>query len=65
MIPFDVEFKILEAELSYVKEGQTVKVSPFITKNETYEGVITEINPTIDEKGLIKMKARIKKRLIH
>lgn len=57
---FEVEFKILEAELLFVKEGQTVRISPFISEEESYSGIITEINPTIDEKGMVKVKAKIK-----
>ena len=57
---FDVEFKILEAELSFVSKGQKVKISPFVNKDNEYEGVVEEINPTIDDKGLVKIKARMR-----
>ena len=51
---FDVEFQILEAELSFVTKGQKVKISPFVNKDAEYEGVVEEINPTIDDKGQCK-----------
>lgn len=57
---FDVEFKVLEAELSFMHKGQVVKVTPFVHEDEAYEGTVTEINPTIDTKGLVSVKARIK-----
>lgn len=57
---FDVEFKILEAELHFVKKGQTVQVTPFVDKDKTYAGTVTEINPTVDEKGLVSVVARVK-----
>lgn len=57
---FDVEFQILEAELVSAKIGIQVKVSPFIADELTLTGTITEINPTIDSKGLVSVKARIK-----
>lgn len=57
---FEVEFKILEAELSFVQKGQVVRVSPFVQVEDEYEGVVTEINPTIDERGLVKIKAKVK-----
>jgi len=57
---FEVEFKILEAELSFVSKGQKVRISPFVNKDKEYEGIVEEINPTIDDKGLVKIKARIK-----
>lgn len=57
---FDVEFKILESELASVKVGTAVKVSPFIDENIVLNGTVAEINPTIDEKGLVTIKARVK-----
>lgn len=57
---FDVEFSILEAEIGHVTLGASVQVSPFINEELTLAGNITEINPTVDERGLIKVKARIK-----
>lgn len=57
---FDVEFRILEAELSSVRRGTSVKVSPFISEEDVLDGTVTEVNPTVDDKGLIKVKARVK-----
>ncbi|MBR1800342.1 MAG: efflux RND transporter periplasmic adaptor subunit [Bacteroidaceae bacterium] len=59
---FDVEFKILEAELEHIAKGQEVKVSSFVEDSVTYEGIITEINPLVDDKGLIKIMARMANR---
>ncbi|MBE6265456.1 MAG: efflux RND transporter periplasmic adaptor subunit [Prevotella ruminicola] len=56
---FEVEFRILEAELSSVKKGQKIKVSPFISDSLIFEGIVTEINPLVDDKGLIKIMARL------
>lgn len=57
---FDVEFKVLEAELTSVRMGTQVKVSPFIDGDLSLYGVVTEINPSVDDKGLVAVKARIK-----
>lgn len=59
---FEVEFRILEAELSGVRKGQNVKVSPFVSDSLTFEGVVTEINPQVDDKGLVKVMARLDNR---
>lgn len=56
---FEVEFKILEAEYENVRRGQHIKVSPFVSDSLTFEGVVTEINPLVDDKGLIKVMARL------
>lgn len=55
----DVEFSVLEAEIKNLKIGQTVLVSPFVDEGSQYKGKIININPTVNEKGLIKMTARI------
>lgn len=55
----DVEFCVLEAEIKSLKVGQAVLVSPFADEGTQYKGTIININPTVSEKGLIKMTARI------
>ncbi|MDD4640864.1 MAG: efflux RND transporter periplasmic adaptor subunit [Bacteroidales bacterium] len=57
---FDVEFTILEAEMTVGTPGQRVVVSPFIDEQKRYTGKITEVNPFIDEHGQITIRARIK-----
>ena len=57
---FDVEFKILEAELASVRKGTKVKVAPFVQEDDVLEGSVTEVNPTVDDKGLISIVARVK-----
>ena len=59
---FEVEFRILEAELSGVRIGQKVKVTPFVQDSIRYEGRVTEINPLVDDKGLVKIKAQLSNR---
>ncbi len=56
---FDVEFNILEAELTEVSKGQEVSISPFIDEERVFLGQVTEINPLIDEKGQVKVRARV------
>ena len=59
---FEVEFRILEAELSDVRIGQKVEVTPFVQDSIQYEGRVTEINPLVDDKGLVKIKAQLSNR---
>ena len=56
---FEVEFQILEAELMNIRIGQTVMVTPFVQDSIKYEGKVTEINPLVDDKGLVKIKAQL------
>ena len=52
-------FNVLESELSYLRVGDNVRVSPFSADNYTCDGQITEINPSIDANGMAMVKASI------
>jgi len=54
----EVEFHVLEGELGMVAKGQKVVVFPFALQEITKYGVITSVNPTV-ENGLIKITAEI------
>jgi RND family efflux transporter MFP subunit len=56
---FEVEFEVLETEIKEIKNGKKVKIIPFST-SKTSLGVVTEINPVVDENGLVKVKALVK-----
>ena len=53
----EVVFNILETELSLVKPGDKVLVSPFSQLDYAVEGRISEINPMIDKNGMVRIKA--------
>lgn len=57
---FDVEFSVLEAEMGEVARGLRVTVSPFINEEQHFVGEITEVNPLIDERGQIKVRAKVR-----
>jgi multidrug efflux pump subunit AcrA (membrane-fusion protein) len=54
---FEVEFPVLEPELTEVTVGKEVKVIPFSMQDKIFKGRITEINPMVDENGQIQLKA--------
>lgn len=55
----EVDFTVLENELSLIKRGDKVIISPYSDVSSRHNGSITEINPLVDEKGMVKVKARI------
>ena len=55
---FEVIFHVIEAEVSMLAEGQKILVNPFSFEEE-YEGVISSINPFVDENGLIEVRALV------
>lgn len=54
----DVEFSVLESELPMVKPGDEISVTPF-SGGETRRGRVSEINPMVDENGMVKVWASV------
>ncbi len=54
----DVEFSVLESELSVIKPGDEVSVSAFASDN-IHTGKVTEINPMVSNDGLVKIRASV------
>lgn len=59
---FDVEFSVLEAELAVIRPGQRVHVSPFVDDSLVVDGRVTGVNPSVNDKGMVKVTARVKGR---
>lgn len=55
----EASFTILESELSLVKAGDKVEVTPFSIPDEKTEGRISEINPLVDANGMVQVKATV------
>ena len=54
-----VEFAVLESELSVVQVGQAARVLPVALAGRSYAAVVSEVNPFVNEQGLVLVKARI------
>ena len=50
---------MLETELSSLKNGQRVLVSTFTEPEKNYAGQVTEINPTVNDKGQVMVRAQL------
>ncbi len=57
---FDIEFKVLEVELSSIMLGEKVKVVPFIDAKKLFVGEIVQLNPMVDDKGMVTVRARMR-----
>lgn len=55
----EVDFTVLESELPLIKSGDRVIVTPYSDAGAKQEGRITQINPLVDEKGMVKVKAAV------
>jgi len=54
----EVEFPVIESEYSFINKGMPVGIVPFINDSSLISGRITEINPMVDENGMVKVKAQ-------
>lgn len=55
----EADFTVLESELPLIKQGDKVVITPYANAASVYEGSIAEINPLVDDKGMVKVKARV------
>lgn len=55
----EVDFTVLESELPLIKNGDKVVIMPFADTASKYNGSISEINPIVDDKGMVRVKARV------
>ncbi len=55
----EVVFTVLEGELPLINEGDRVEVTPYAAMLPPCKGRITEINPIVDENGMVQVKAAV------
>lgn len=55
----EIGFTVLESELPLIKTGDRVEVVPYAVAAGTVTGRITEINPSVDENGMVNVKAQV------
>jgi membrane fusion protein, multidrug efflux system len=53
----EVEFTVIESEYSFINKGMSVGIVPFINDSSLISGTITQINPQVDENGMVRVKA--------
>ncbi|MCJ7447099.1 MAG: efflux RND transporter periplasmic adaptor subunit [Bacteroidales bacterium] len=56
----DVEFPVIESEFGFINKGMPVGIIPFINDSTVITGTITQINPQVDETGMVKVKAQFR-----
>jgi RND family efflux transporter MFP subunit len=54
----EADFTVLENELSFLKVGDRVEVTPY-AGGGAFAGKVSEINPLVDTDGMVKVKASI------
>jgi RND family efflux transporter MFP subunit len=53
----EVEFPVIESEFGFISKGMPVGIIPFINDSTFISGTISQINPQVDETGMVKVKA--------
>lgn len=55
----EADFTVLENELPLIHVGDQVAVSPFATPDLLTQGRVVEVNPLVDESGMVRVKASV------
>lgn len=55
----EIIFNVLETEIAHLRPSMTIEATPYAKPDQTLFGKITEINPKIDENGMVQIKALI------
>jgi len=55
----EVIFQVLENELPMISSGDKVLISPFSVADYNVQGLINEINPSVDKNGMVRVKASV------
>ena len=53
----EIVFNVLETEIAHLKAGMEVEITPYANDKVTLKGTVTEVNPKIDENGMVKVRA--------
>ena len=53
----EVEFPVIESEYPILESGMPVGIIPFVNDSTVITGHITQINPQVDENGMVRVKA--------
>jgi len=56
---FFVVFQLMESEITKVQIGQAIVAMPLVNTSLGIRGKVSEINPLIDENGLVEVKASL------
>lgn len=56
----NVEFPVIESEYSFINKGMSVGIVPYINDSTLIKGSITQINPQVDENGMVTVRAEFK-----
>jgi len=54
-----LEIKLLEADISMLKQGTPAEASPIINPKLIYKASVYEINPYVDENGMVTIRLKI------
>jgi RND family efflux transporter MFP subunit len=56
----EVEFPVIESEFGFINKGMPVGIVPFINDSTLINGRISQINPQVDETGMVKVRAEFR-----
>ena len=58
-LQMDVEFRVMETDLSHFAVGTNLQIVPVTDEHAVYDAKVTEVNPIVDEKGTVMLRAHV------
>jgi len=58
---FEASFMMLEGQAVNIRKGQNVKIHPISQSDQTINAIIHQINPVVNDQGLVEVRAKIGK----
>ena len=55
----NVEFRVMEADLSRFPVGMRLRIVPVGNEHVVYDAKVTEVNPIVDEQGTVMLRAQV------
>jgi hypothetical protein len=55
-----IEFRVMDSEYGFISAGMHVGIIPFVDDSLLIQGKIAEINPQVDEGGMIRVRAEFR-----
>ena len=55
----EITFNVMESEVKSISKGMPVLVTPYIADTIQLQGYISQVNPKINENGMVKVKATV------
>lgn len=62
-VNLELTAKVLESDYQYIKKGLIADIYPLAFKDQSFQAYVKEINPKVDDQGMVELKLKLKETL--